>query len=303
MHTLDDLNDLRYVAAITETGSLSGAAKRLSVNHATVFRRITALETRIGVRLFERSGGRYHPTAAGDELARAGALMDSTASQALLKVAGRDLRPSGMVRITTTESVARVLLYPILRLCRQQYPQIILSVEIGNQLFDLSKRDADIAIRPALHPPEHLIGKRISSLGFAVYGAKNYLKKAGKKQLNEHEWIALDEQHSRHPSLRWLENFKPLDQVGMRINDFDGIGQACQDGLGLALLPCFFGDAYSSLERLGTTVPECASELWLLTHPDLRDTLRIKSIFQLLQQELTKISHQLSGASTAAVIT
>ena len=101
---MEDLNDLRLVALITQTGSLSGAAKRLGVNHATVFRRITQLEARVAVRLFERTAGRYHPTLAGDELARAGAVMDDTATQALLHVTGQDLRPSGAVRISTTDS-------------------------------------------------------------------------------------------------------------------------------------------------------------------------------------------------------
>ena len=89
---LADLNDLRCVAAICEEKSLSGAARRLGINHATVFRRLNQLEEQLGVRLFERGGGRYVPTAAGEELARAGAAMEQTAEQSLLKVAGRDLQ-------------------------------------------------------------------------------------------------------------------------------------------------------------------------------------------------------------------
>ena len=102
---LDHLTDLRFVAAVAQAGSLAGAARKLGVNHATAFRRITAVEARLGVRLFERSAGHYVATPAGDELARAGAAIEQEATQSLLKVAGRDLRPSGVVRVTTTDSI------------------------------------------------------------------------------------------------------------------------------------------------------------------------------------------------------
>lgn len=287
---MEDLNDLRLVALIAQTGSLSGAAKRLGVNHATVFRRIAQLEGRLAVRLFERASGRYHATPAGDELARAGALMDDTATQALLRVAGQDLRPSGAVRISTTDSLGLTLLYPILAQCRAQYPLITLTVSVDNHAANLSRRDADIAVRPTNHPPEHLIGKRVAPLHFRVYGAKHYLKCTRKlAPLSAHEWIALDDSQSGHRTLRWLESFKPLAEVGLRASSFGGIRQACVDGLGLAVLPSFMGDTTPALQAIGEPVPECATDLWLLTHPDLRNTTRVKVVYHLLQAELSKL--------------
>jgi len=286
MHKLEDLNDLRLVFLIAETGSLSGAARRLGVNHATVFRRVANLEQRVGVKLFERSAGRYHATTAGAELARAGASIDEAANEALLRVAGQDLRPRGAVRISTTDSIALALLPPIVALCRAQYPQITLSVEVDNFAVNLSKRDADIAIRPTSRPPENLIGKHIGPVAFCVYGAKSYLKKRRAGSLAEHDWLALDESQSGHRTLRWLEKFKPLSEVGLRMNSFGCLRQACVDGLGLAMLPVVLGESSSALARVGALEPECATDLWLLTHPDLRDTVRIKVVFQLLQVEL-----------------
>ncbi len=286
MQALEDLNDLRLVALVAETGSLSGAAQRLGVNHATVFRRVAQLEARVGVRLFERAGGRYQTTLAGDELARAGAQMDATANHALLKVAGQDLRPSGNVRISTTDSVAWALLQPILARCRVQYPQITLSVGIDNHAANLSQRDADIAIRPTSQPPEYLIGKCIAPLQFSVFGAKHYLQANRGLALAQHKWIALDDSHSGHRTLRWLEAIKPLSEVGYRTSSFGFVRQACAEGMGLAMLPNFLGHAASALQRVGDDVPACATDLWLLTHPDLRGTLRVKLVFQLLQTEL-----------------
>jgi DNA-binding transcriptional LysR family regulator len=297
--THTDLNDLHCVATIVEAGSLSGAARRLGVNHATVFRRLAHIEEKLGVRLFERSGGRYVPTTAGEEIARAGAAMEETAQQALLKVAGRDLRPSGTVRLTTTDSVAQVLLNPALAACRRQYPDITLQLGIDNGMVNLSRRDADIAIRPAMHPPEHLIGKRIGLLALAVYGAHAYLDGQPQRPLAEHAWIALDDTLGRHRTLRWLEKIVPLDTVGFRASTFSTLRQACIDGLGLALLPCFLGDSSPLLRRVTNPDPALASELWLLTHPHLRDTVRIQAVMRVLYEELGKVTRLLGGAQPA----
>jgi DNA-binding transcriptional LysR family regulator len=297
MDARTDLNDLRCVAAICEEKSLSGAARRLNVNHATVFRRLNQLEVQLGVRLFERGGGRYVPTAAGEELARAGAAIEKTAEQSLLKVAGRDLRPSGLVRLTTTDSIAQELLNPIVALCRSRYPQITLQLSIDHQMYNLAKRDADIAIRPVLQVPDYLIGKRIGPLALAVYGAPSYLDDMPDKAWAGHAWIALDDANEQHPSLLWLAKIKPLDQVGYRINSFHAIRKACLDGLGLALIPCFMGDGDPGLRRVLPPVPELSLQLWLLTHPDLRDTVRTKAIFQILQQELKRLAPRLAGTA------
>lgn len=295
MHSETKLNDLICVAAVTQCGSLSAAARQLGVNHATVFRRIVQLEKHLGVRLFDRTAGRYVATPAGEELAAAGAAMQATAEQSLLKVAGRDLRPSGPVRITTTDSIAKVLLNPAIARCRARFPHIALHVIIDNAMFNLSKRDADIAVRASAKPPEHLIGKRIATVGFAIYGAKSYLKRRASTDLAEHDWIALGESQERHNTVQWLAKIKPLVAVAYRMDGFAAICQACSDGLGLALLPCFLGDSTPSLRRMTPPDPGLGSELWLLVHPDLRDTARVKVVYQLLNEELTAHALRISG--------
>jgi len=292
---MKDLNDLIYIAAVTQTGSLSAAARKLHVNHATVFRRVAHIEAALGVRLFERDAGRYVATVAGEELAAAGLAIEQTAERSLLKVAGRDLRPSGVVRITTTDSFATTLLNPVLALCRVRYPQIALHVGIDNNMLDLSKRDADIAVRPTLQPPEYLVGKCIAPLAFAVYGAMDYLDNTTASALSEHHWIGLGESLERHRTMQWLQKVIPLEQVGYRIDGFGSVAQACADGLGLAVLPCFLGDNLAPLRRIHEPLPELASELWVLTHPDLRKTARIQTVFQFLHQELGKRSLALQG--------
>jgi molybdate transport repressor ModE-like protein len=292
----NDLNDLRLVAAIAHAGSLAGAARQLGVNHATAFRRLEKFEAALGVRLFERSAGRYAATPAGEELARAGAAIDIKAAQSLRKVVGQDLRPGGVVRVTTTNSFAALFIGPIAARCRAEYPDIHLHVVTANVIHDLSRRDADIALRPSMRPPEHLIGKRIGTLAHAVYGAKRYLRTRRKlSELAEHDWIALDDSLSQHATLKWLAKTVALDGVKLRTNSFTGVQQACAEGLGLAVLPCFLGDAHRALQRVTGTLDECSKDLWLLTHPDLRHTTRVKAVFQVMFEELSAAADLFAG--------
>lgn len=300
-----DLNDLRFVSAIADAGTLAGAARRLGVNHATAFRRLEAMESRLGVRLFERTGGRYTPTPDGEALARAGTEVEATASEALRKVTGRDLRPSGIVRITTTDTLAQTLVPALLAPLRLQCPEIRLHIHATNELQNLSKRDADIAIRPSSQPPGHLLGRRIGIIGYAVYGERNALK-TWRGDLPEWPswrhapWVAIDDSLSQHRSLAWLARQVRLQDVSMRCNSFMSVAHACASGLGLAVLPCFTGDAIPALQRVGDRLAELDTDAWLLTHADLRDTARIRVVLDVLQQGFQRSRDVLAGAAPIA---
>jgi len=296
MQALSDLNDLRLVAAILETGSLSGAARRLGINHATAFRRLQKIEKQLGVRLFERLDGHYTATDAGQELANAGAMIESVAGESLRKVAGRDRQPGGLVRITTTDSLADRFIGPLTLTCRERYPDIKLEVSTTNMVYNLSRRDADIALRPASQPPEELIGKRVATIAQAVYGAKSYLRRKTRiRELREHEWIALDSSMDGHYSLKWLAKTISPERARLRVSTYEGVYRACVEGVGLAVLPCFIGDDDATLERVTGTLHECDTDLWLLTHPDLRNTVRIKAVFEILQEVVRQDLPLLSG--------
>ncbi len=291
-----DLNDLSLVAAIASNCTLAGAAQQLKLNHATVFRRLHNLEAKLGVRLFERQAGRYSATAAGEELAKLGMAINEQAASVLRQIAGQDMRPSGDVRIATTDSFANEFICPALRSCRQRYPDIRLQISCANQLYNLSKRDADIALRVANQPPDYLIGKRLGRLAFAVYAASSDAPQARELAWPQLPWLALDDSISQHRSLRWLQQFIALEQVSLRSNSFVNLRQACSQGLGVALLPCFLADARADLQRISPLIDECASDLWLLMHPDLRQTARVKAVFEVLQQELLQQKDLLEGA-------
>ena len=152
------LDDWLLVARVAEQASLVSAAQRLGISHATAFRRLGALEERLGVRLFERRAGWYAVTAAGEALAAAGREMQAQADAALLRVQGQDLRPQGLVRVASTEGVIGGLLLPLLPALRRALPELNLLCSARNEFHNLSQREADLALRAATSPPEHLIG-------------------------------------------------------------------------------------------------------------------------------------------------
>ncbi len=291
------LDDWLLVAQVAELGSLVRAAERRGISHATAFRRLTALEQDLGVRLFERHGGRYTVTAAGEALAEAGQAMQAQSDATLLRVQGQDLRPQGLVRVASTEGVIGGLLLPLLPALRRALPALQVHFSARNDFHNLSQREADLALRPATAPPAHLIGQRIGLLRHAVYARRDTARRFRRAPLAQQPWLALDDTAAGSQALGWLAQQLPLEQVTLRFSGLQLVRAACAQGLGLAVLPCFLGDTDAQLVRLGEPLPSCDSELWLLSHPELRETVRVSTLRQWLLQRLAAQRELLAGRS------
>ncbi|MFG6178512.1 LysR family transcriptional regulator [Halomonas sp. THAF12] len=278
-------DDLRVALAIAETGSLSGAARRLGVSHATVFRRLGTIERRLGVRLFERGRSGYVPTPAGEELAATASRVAAEVAAAERRLAGRDLRLAGTLRLTTTDTLLMGLLSPILADFRQRHPAIELEIAVSNQLFNLSRRDADLALRPTRSPPEHLVGRRLGDIAQAVYVRRG--------AATESAWVGPDRHLGDAALEAWMAARTP--GAACRIDTLLGMFAAVRDGLGRAVLPCYLADAEPALERLGAPIPELATGLWLLTHPDLRRVERVRAFMAHLAEALEARVSRLAG--------
>jgi DNA-binding transcriptional LysR family regulator len=293
--SISGLDDWLLVARVAEQASLVLAAQRLGISHATAFRRLGALEQSLGVRLFERRAGRYAVTAAGEALAEAGRKMQAQADATLLRVQGQDLRPQGLVRVASTEGVISGLLLPLLPALRKALPELDVHFSARNEFHNLSRREADLALRPSTSPPEHLIGHRIGALRHAVYVQREKAPRVRRSGLDQQPWIALDDSAAGSQALRWLAQLLPLERVALRFSGLLMVRSACAQGLGLAMLPCFLGDADPHLVRMGEPVPACDSELWLLSHPELRETARVKALRQWLMKALSARADLLAG--------
>ena len=285
-------DELRLALAIARAGSLAGAARSLSVSHATVFRRLNALEARLGVTLFERDRAGYTPTVAGDDMAAAAARVEQEVFAVQRRVVGRDQRPSGTVRLTTTDTLFEGLLAPVLAECRRAYPDIALEVAISNEPFNLTRRQADMAIRPIAKPPDTLIARRLGRVALAVYGPAG----ADDEALPELDWLGLDDSVSFPALESWMAQQVGQPVCPYRMDSLLGLRTAVRSGAGRAVLPCYLADADPQLVRLQAPIDDVATDLWLLTHPDLRRVARVRAVRDVVSAALSQASIQASLA-------
>ena len=185
-------DDFRYVKAIAEARSLAGAAEQLGVNHSTVFRRLAQIEQQLGSRLFERGRAGYALTACGEQMVELAERMGEDIISFERRVTGQDLRPSGELRVTTSDVLLLHLLSDVLVGFRRAYPEIVLDIVVSNQRLNLTKRDADVAVRATYHNPDPLAGTKVARIAWAVFGAAAL---AGEpfdpaRDARRHDWIA-----------------------------------------------------------------------------------------------------------------
>lgn len=264
-----DWDDLRFVLAVADSGSLNRAASTLRVNRTTVLRRINAFERKHGVRLFERLPSGYTLTDAGNEILAAARGFENAIVSLERKLAGQDLRAEGLVRVTTTDTLLTSVLAKPLTTFKQEHPGITLDVTTSNAFANLSKRDADVAIRPAIDPPEFLMGRRISSVAFAVYAAAT-LDHAHER------WIGPDDTLAGTSVARWMRSSMLSIRPDIRADSLVSMRELCAAGAGLAALPCYLGDSDARLVRARPPIAEMTTALWVLTHPDLARTARVR---------------------------
>src|SRR5882762_2360137 len=270
-------DDFRYVKAIADTRSLGGAATELGVNHSTVFRRLAQIEERLGSRLFERSRAAYALTPCGEEMVRLAERMGEDIVAFERQVTGHDLRPSGELRVTTNDTALVHLMTDIFAAFRKAYPEIILDVVVSNQALNLSKRDADVAVRATDRPPEALIGRRAAGIAWAVFAnADSAPESFDLADARNADWIGFGDNLANLKAAKWL-NERAAPRIVYKINTVLGLAEAAAAGIGLALLPCFIGSATPGLTRLTAPIAELATGIWLLTHPDLRQTARVRA--------------------------
>ncbi len=273
--------DLRYFLAVAKLSNLSRAARHLGVNHSTVFRRIASLEKSLGVRLFERMAEGYILTGPGEEMLASIDQIDEQLTSLHLRLRGQDHQLTGSIRFTTSDALAQMFLQHYFSGFHQQYPDIHIDLITSNNFFNLSKREADVALRPTRNPSEGLVGRKLCIIGWAVYGSKKYLRKHGRpctpEEMARHNVITTDESLSHIAAIRWLKRYVPDEAIVLSSSSVMPMLTAAVAGLGLCPLPCWMGDRESSLVQIFPPLHENASDLWLLTHRDLRHTARIRA--------------------------
>jgi DNA-binding transcriptional LysR family regulator len=287
--TMFDWDDLRTILAVARGGGLARAAARLGVDQSTVFRRIKRLEDKLAVRLFERLASGYVATAEGERLLATAERMEEEANALERAITGNDCRLTGLLRITSSETTADRILTRHLAAFRTRHPDIEIELIVENRVLSLTRREADIALRPTRPSESGLFGRKLADVAWAVYGSLGYLAAHGwpldASALAEHTLIGWDEPQIYGAATRWLATTAPASpgkRAAYRSNSLLNQLTAVRAGIGLAALPCFLGDGDAALARVVGPIPQLARELWLVTHDDLRRTARIEAFFAMM---------------------
>ncbi len=287
-------DDLRYFLAVARTGSIRGAAAHLQVNHSTVSRRIDAFEKKLDVRLFERLPTGYLMTSAGETMRQSAERIEGEVLAVGRQVVGGDSRLSGLLRVTLPDTVAHKLLMPDLVAFSTMHPEIELELIISYDMVDLSRREADVAIRLSSDPPGNLFGRRIIGYAKAIYASVDYLAAHDPIQRPEElAWIGWKDT-VRDP--QWvLDSAFPQAPVRNRINHAIIQLEAVKAGMGLSMLACYIGDSEPGLRRVPPTTAMPDRDMWLLTHEDLRYTARVRQFMAFIADALLAKRDLLEG--------
>ena len=290
---MDDWNEPQLVLAVHRAGSLTGAAKALGIDHSTAFRRLNAVETRLGVRLFERlPGGSYEATAAGERMAAAAERMEDEALALDRDIAGRDRRLSGPLRVTSSETLAYRELTRHLAVFRKQHPGIVVELAIDNRVLSLSRREADIALRPIRPKEGDLWGRKLADVAWAVYGARDCVEAtdgvlASADELGRlrrdrvggdggrHSGGGLAQPHGGDRVVRLPDKQSGQPDGGSKGGHRPGtaalLSRRSRPGLARAL---------------AEPVSDLAGELWIVTHHDLKATARVRAFFDIVGEAI-----------------
>ena len=291
----------RTFLEVVRDGSLSGAARKLSLTQPTVGRHIDALEASLGLSLFSRSPQGLKATPAALELVSYAETM-AAASAALRRTASGGAKADrGTVRVTASEMIGCEVLPPILASFRDSHPGITLELALSNRNEDLLRRDADIAVRMVRPRQKSLVARRIGKSAIGFYAHRNYAEKYGLPkaiaELGKHCLIGFDRDDLALRSLGKLPQPVTREHFGFRCDSDLAQFAALKAGVGIG------GCQHNIARRVPELVPVLAKvirfelEVWLAMHEDMRSTGRVRVLFDHLATGLSAFVRDTSASA------
>lgn len=276
--------DYRYVLAIARADGATKAAEQLGVNVSTAFRRLEKIEQAIQTVLFDRSRKGYALTAAGREVVRAAEIMEQAAFAADRIVTGHDQQLTGEVRITATEALAACFLPRHVKSFQDMHPDLTVTIISENRVLSLAEREADIALRPRRPKDETLIGRKLATFRWGVYGNVELVDGLGNvkrpKDLKGCHFIAWSNSALAEQFDEWLSQSIPDVKLACRSSSLITNAQLAANTVGLVLLPCLVGEAWPGLKPVLAPLSEldATREIWLVIHEDMRHNARVRAL-------------------------
>jgi DNA-binding transcriptional LysR family regulator len=281
-----DWNDLRFFLAVARAGSIRGGAASIGANHATVSRRLAALEHAVEARLFDRAKSGLQLTQLGDALLPHAMRVEEEVAASSRIVAGRDARPAGTIKISIPPFLALTSIMDDFADFARCHGDIDIDLEVTNSFADLERREADVTLRYAYEVTEDVIGRKLVRCGKAAYCSPAYAEAMSDNGGDGLTWIGWTEDEG-DTSASWIKK-SPFPKALLRHRIREAVPQLtlAAAGAGLALLPCMVGERFPKVVRAPFQTPVPDRSLWLLLHRDLRKSARIRLLVDFLADRI-----------------
>jgi DNA-binding transcriptional LysR family regulator len=295
MHGMFNWDDARYFLAIHRAGTLSAAGRQLRVNQSTVGRRLELLEAELSVRLFLRTRDGYTLAPAGEQLLPRAERMEDEAHAIGRELVGQQAPLSGTVRVTSTDAFGPRVVAPILAEFHAAYPAVRIELDPDNRLMDLARREADLSVRFARPAERHLVARKLVDFANAAYCAPSYIARRGRPTppFDGHDFVV--DTHEGLPEGRWALARAARGRVVARTPSTHVQATLAAAGMGIALLPCYFGDEDPGLVRLAPPDTSVQRTVWLVMHKDLQHATRIRACADFLADRIRAQRDRIMG--------
>lgn len=270
-------DDMRHLVALADTGSLSAAARTLRVEHATVARRIAALERDLNARLVDRRGGRYRLTSIGQRAVAHARRMQDEVLAVERAALGSEAEVTGEIAVTAPPTMVTELIVPRLPQLRARHPGLYLRLVGASHTLSLTRREADIALRLSRPDTPSLVVRRAGSIAYGLFASAEYLKTHAEPG---YEFVGLEEDLADVAQQAWLTSLLGRRRIVFRSNDLSVQCALVKAGLGVAALPRFLGAAhgFAALDPAAGV----SRDVWLTYHSDLKPSRAIHAVSEFL---------------------
>ena len=287
MHN-ENWDDMRFILAVAESGTVSGAARDLGVNHATVLRRVAAFESRHGVEIFDRTSKGYLVKPERLRMVEAAREVGHAVRSMENLLQGTHAPLVGTVRVSSTDTFCQCVLPSVMRDFHNDVSGLKIALISTNAHTDFARAQADIAVRPTLRLSDELSGEVAAHLGFGVYASSTNVK----------GWLGMAGALTRSAPARWMNETIAAEEIVATADSFVALTGLASQGLGRAVLPCCLGDREETLCRLDTPGDIASVPIWVACHQEMLGVARIAAVKRFLVEGLSTRAGVLTGLVT-----
>lgn len=295
-------DDLRFVLAVQRGGSTLAAARALKVNQTTVMRRIARIESALGADLFDKRQSGYAATLLGVQVCDSAAEVEARVQALTDAVAARQRTVSGVIRLTTSETLANHVVSPCIGAFQKTHPGVKVQLILDDRMLNVAGGEADVAFRAGEAPRGGgIVARRLPDAAWALYCSRDYAAEHGAPaspaEIDGHRIVGMEGAMGEIPGPRWLEAVAPNGSVQCRCNSLTNLIANLKAGIGVATAPCLMGDIEPNLVRCFEPIPEIAGKLWLIVREDLKAAPHVRAFVDALAAHAHAVRGRLEGTS------